>query len=52
MHTNNLIFYGNLCYVLNTDSEHLNVLREPILAAFTQLKPVPFLLRITKNKYV
>ena len=45
MHTNNAIFYGDLCYNLNTDSEHLYILTEQPLAAFTQLKPITFLLR-------
>ena len=45
MHTNYLIFYGNLWYNLNRDSEYLYALREPPLAAFAQLKPIPFLLR-------
>ena len=44
MHINYEIFYGNLCYDLNTDLEHLYILREPPLAAFTQLKPITFLL--------
>ena len=44
MHTNCLVFYGNLCYGLNTDSEHLYVLKEQP-AAFTQLKSITFLLR-------
>ena len=44
MHTNYVIFYGNLCDNLNTDSEPY-ILREPPLAAFTQLKPIAFLLR-------
>ena len=38
MHTNYVIFYGNLSYNLNTDLEHIS--REPPLAAFTQLKPI------------
>ena len=37
-----MTFYDNLCYDLNTDSEHLYILREPPLAAFTQLKPIVF----------
>ena len=41
-----VIFYGNPFYNLNTDSEHLHILREPPLASFTQLKPINFLLRI------
>ena len=45
MHTSYLIFYGYLCYDLNTDSEHLHILREPPLAAFTHLKHITFLLR-------
>ena len=45
MHINYLIFYGNLWYNLNIDSEHLYILREPPLATFTQLKFIPFLLR-------
>ena len=45
MHTNYLIFNGNLWYDLNTDSEHLYISREPTLATFAQLKPIPFLLR-------
>ena len=45
MHTNYLIFYGNvLWYGLNTDSEKLNISREPPVATFIQLKPIPFLL--------
>ena len=56
MLTNYMIFYGNnLCSLLNTDSEHLYILREPPLAAFTQLKPSPFLIKrtwISKNKCV
>ena len=45
MHTNNAIFYDNLCYDLNTDLEHLYIFTEQPLAAFTQLKPITFLLR-------
>ena len=45
MHNNYVIFYGNLCYVLNKDTEQLYILRERTLAAFTHLKPTPFLLR-------
>ena len=45
MHTNYVIFYGYLCYDLNIDSEHLYILKEPPLAAFSQLKPIIFLLR-------
>ena len=55
MYTNYLIFYGNLWYNLNTDPEHLYILREPPLAIFAQLKPIPFLKEIfwvTKNKCV
>ena len=44
MHTKCMIFYGNLCYGFDTDSEHLHILRQPTLPAFTQLKPFPFLL--------
>ena len=45
MHTNYLIFYGNLLwYDLNTDSEKLYISREPPVAIFTQLKPIRFLL--------
>ena len=51
-----MIFHGNQCYDLNTDSEHLYFIREPPLTAFTQLKPTTLLLRkiawITKNKRV
>ena len=46
MHSNYVIFNGNLRYDLNTDSEHIYILREPALATFTQLKPITFLLRI------
>ena len=45
MHTDYVIFYGYLCYDLNTDSEHLYILRQPPLGAFTQLKPITFLLK-------
>ena len=46
MLTNYLIFYGNLLwYDFNTDSEKLNISREQSVATFTQLKPIPFLLR-------
>ena len=46
MHTNYLIFYGNLLwYDMNTDSEKLYISRQPPVATFTQLEPIPFLLR-------
>ena len=46
MLTNYLIFYSNLLwYDLNTDSEKLNISKEPSVATFTQLKPIPFLLK-------
>ena len=45
MHTNYLIFYGNIWYNLNTDSEKLYISREPPVATFAQLKPIPFYLR-------
>ena len=57
MLTNYLIFYGNLLWYdfntdseklnipSNTDSEKLNISREQSVATFTQLKPIPFLLR-------
>ena len=42
MYTNYLIFYDNLLwYELNTDSEKLYISREPTVATFTQLKPIP-----------
>ena len=56
MHSNFVIFYGNLCYDMNTDPEHIIYFKRTLLAAFTQLKPIPFLLKeitwITKNKCV
>ena len=50
------MFYGNLCYDVNTDPEHITYFKRALLAVFTQLKPIPFLLKeitwITKNKCV
>ena len=43
MYTNYVIFYGNLCYILNTDSEHLCILSELPLA-ITRLKHAAFIL--------
>ena len=45
MHINYAIFYGYLCYDLNIDPEHLYILKEPPLAAFSQLKPIIFLFK-------
>ena len=56
MHSNYVIFYGNLCYDVNIDPEPIIYFKKTLLAAFTQLKPIPFLLKeitwITKNKCV
>ena len=56
MHFNYVILHGNLCYDVNTDPEHIIYFKRTLLAAFTQLKPIPFLLKeitwITKNKCV
>ena len=45
MHTNYVIFHSNLCYDLNTDPGVLYISREPPLAAFTQLKPIPLIFK-------